>query len=231
MSSTQPTLEDVKKLFEADLHLGHKRNRLHPKARKFVFKMENGTSIIDLGQTVTQLAQAQAYLKTAIKDGKKILVVATKKIAAPAVTEACREMGISYITSKWLPGLLTNFQTISQNVKKMNDMKEAQDTLEWQAIVKHERTRQQKALGRLQRLYGGIAELKTPPDILLIIDTKREKNAVVEAHKTGAKIVAITDTNTNPEEVDYPVVANDDSPKAIEFIVKELVGALRVAKS
>jgi len=230
MSTTQPTLEQVQELFEADLHLGHKRNRLHPKARKFVFKMENGTSIIDLTQTVGQLAAAKAFLAKAVKDEKTILIVATKKIAASQVAEAARELGMSYITSKWLPGLLTNFETISKNVGKMNEMKALQGTDEWKALVKHERTRKEKHLGRLERLYGGIAELKKAPDILVIIDTRREKNAVTEAKKVGATIVAITDTNTNPEEVNYPIVANDDSPKAIDFIVKEIVSALKTSK-
>lgn len=230
MPAAQPSIEEVAKLFEAELHLGHKRNRLHPKARKYVYRIENGTSIIDLTQTAVQLNKAKEYLKKAKEDNKTILVVATKKVASQFVSELCKKESIPYITTKWLPGLLTNFQTIIKNVKKMNEMRTARDQNGWDNLTKHERVQMAKQVAKLEKFYAGIAELTKKPDVLFILDIRKEHNAVDEAHKTGVKIVAVTDTNTNPETVDYPIVANDDSPKAIEYLVTDIMAAYTKAK-
>ncbi|MBI1863025.1 30S ribosomal protein S2 [Candidatus Microgenomates bacterium] len=230
MPATQPSVAEVTKLFEAELHLGHKRNRLHPKARKFVYKIENGTSIIDLTQTVVQIAAAKAYLKKAKEENKSILVVATKKVASAYVSELCKKEKIPYITTKWLPGLLTNFQTIIKNVKKMNEMRIARDENGWDNLTKHERVQNAKYVAKLEKFYAGIADLTKKPDVLLILDIRKEHNAVDEAKKTGVTIVAVTDTNTDPESVDYPMVANDDSPKAIEYLVSDVLGSYTKAE-
>ena len=227
MQSYQPTLEEVTKLFEADVHLGHRRNRLHPKAKKFVYKMEQGTSVIDLSITAGQIDAAKKVLAQAADDEKTLLVVGTKKIAAPLVTEICEAANITYIATKWMPGLLTNFETVIKNVKKMNEMMKAKEEGDWSEMVKHERTRQERHMNRLLRLYRGIAHLTRRPDVIFIIDTRREKNAVIEGRASKATLIAITDTNTNPEEVDYPIVANDDSQKSLELVVRELLAAYK----
>lgn len=218
-------MEEIAKLFEAELHLGHKRNRLHPKARKYVYRIENGTSIIDLTQTAVQLTTAKEFLKKAKEENKTILAVATKKVANTFVAELCKKEGIPYITAKWLPGLLTNFQTIIKNVKKLNEMRKARDEHGWDNLTKHERVKLAKHVTKLEKFYAGIADLTKKPDILVILDIRKEHNAVDEAKKTGVTIVAVTDTNTNPETVDYPIVANDDSPKAIEYLVNDIISA------
>lgn len=227
MQAYQPSVEEVTKLFEADVHLGHRRNRLHPKAKKFVYKMEQGTSIIDLAQTAAQIDAAKKALSEAADEGKSLLVVATKKIASPIVSEMCEAQGITYISTKWMPGLLTNFETVIKNVKKMNEMKAAKEAGEWSELVKHERIRQERRLNRLLRLYRGIANLTRRPDVMFIVDTRREKNAVTEGQATGATIVAVTDTNSNPEDVRYPIVANDDSAKAVEIVIKQVLSAYK----
>jgi small subunit ribosomal protein S2 len=220
--------KEIEKLFEAGSHLGHKKNRLHPKARKYVYKMVNGVAVIDLTITAEQLHNAKAYLMEAAKAGKTLLVVGTKRVASQFVADYCKEKGIPHITTKWMPGLLTNFETLSKNTKKMIDYETGKADGSWEQFVKHERTKMQKDLNRLKRLYGGIEEMKRKPDILFIIDIKREKNALKEAKQNGIPVIAITDTNTNPDTVDYPVVANDDSPTSAHYVIESILSAYSV---
>lgn len=224
-------MSEVKQLFELGAHLGHKKNRLHPKSRKFIYKIINGVSIIDLTLTVGQLDAAKKVLAQAKKDGKSLLVVATKKVAAQYVAELSKEHQIPAVTSKWLPGLLTNFDTIIKNVKKLKKMQEEKTTGEWEKYVKHERIAMDKEIIKLSKFYGGLIYLEKRPDLLLIVDIKKEKNAVTEARMYDLPIVALTDTNTNPELVNYPIVINDDSAEVVQLVIKELMEAYIKAKT
>lgn len=215
--------KEVEKLFEIGAHLGHKKNRLHPKARKNVYQMVNGTSIIDLTKTIDQLEKAKKYLTEQAKEGKKILVVGTKKSANTFIREYCDKNSISYIATKWLPGLLTNFNNIAKNVQKLKEQIEYEKTDEFKSMVKHERIKMQKNIVKLQRLYSGILNMDQKPDILLIIDIKKEKNAVKEATYYKIPIVAIADTNGDPTTVKFPVVANDDDTIVVEHILKQML--------
>jgi len=215
--------KDVEKLFELGAHLGHKKNRLHPKARKNVYQMINGTSIIDLTKTIIQLEEAKKYLKEQAKNGKKMLVVGTKKSANTFIREFGDKNKISYIATKWLPGLLTNFTNINKNVTKLKEQMEFVETEEFKNLVKHERTKMQKHIAKLQRLYSGILNMDKKPDLLLIVDIKKEKNAVKEALYYKIPIVAIADTNGDPSTVTYPIVANDDDTTVVEYIMKQLL--------
>ncbi len=221
----------TKKLFEMGAHLGHKKNRLHPKSRRYIYKIVNGVSIIDLTQTVEQLDKAKKVLTQASKEGKVMLVVATKKVAAQYVAELSKEHQIPAITSKWLSGLLTNFDTIIKNVKKLKKMQEEKTNGEWEKYVKHERIEMDKEIIKLSKFYGGLIYLEKRPDLLLIVDIKKEKNAVNEARMYNLPIVALTDTNTNPELVDYPLVINDDSAEVVHFIIKDLISAFVKGKT
>lgn len=225
MNSTSYDVKQIKKLFEVGLHLGHKKNRLHPKAKKFIYRVESGISIIDLSFTAKQIDEAKSFLEQSAKDQKKLLVVATKKVAAQTASDLCKKHDISYITVKWLPGLLTNFETIIKNVRKLRDLKEEKDTGTWNKLVKHERVLLHKELVRLEKLYGGIATLEKRPDILFVVDARKERNAILEAKKTDIHTVAIVDTNANPEDVAYPIVANDDSPDSVNFLIAEIINA------
>lgn len=215
----------VERLFNAGVHLGHKKNRLHPKARKYVYKIVNGTAVIDLTQTVVQLQTAIKFLKSQAKDGKVLLVVGTKKTVSQYVSDICKEHGIAHISIKWMPGLLTNFETLMKNVKKMKELEEAKSRGEWDKFVKHERTKLSKLLNRLKKLYVGLTELQKKPDVMLIIDIKKEKNALIEARKHNIPVVALTDTNANPDTITYPIVGNDDSALAAHLIIKDLIEA------
>lgn len=223
MDALNYSLKEVEKLFAAGVHLGHKKNRLHPKARKYVYRIEQGVSIIDLTQTVGQLTKAKKFIADSAKNKKVMLVVATKKVISKYSEDLCSKHNIPFVSTKWLPGLLTNFQTIIKNVKKLKELKEAQEKGEWETFVKHEKLELQRQLNRLQKFYGGLINLEKKPDLLFIVDIKKEKNSVVEAQKSGIPTVAIADTNSNPETVDYPIVANDDSPESTQYLVTEIV--------
>ena len=231
MEEKKYNTKEIEKLFEVGAHLGHKKNRLHPKARKYVYKMVNGVAVIDLTITAEQLHNAKAYLMEAAKVGKRLLVVGTKRVASQFVQEYCTKNGIPHITTKWMPGLLTNFETLSKNTKKMIDYELGKADGSWEQFVKHERTKMQKDLNRLKRLYGGIEGMKNKPDILFIIDIKREKNALKEAKQNGIPVIAITDTNTNPDTVDFPVVANDDSPSSAHYVIESILSAYTTEES
>jgi len=221
----------VTEAFEAGCHLGHKNNRVHPKARKYIYSVENGVSVIDLTQTIDALEKVKKYIVAQTKEGKTMLVVATKKIASSIVAEICRINNIPSVTLKWPAGLLTNFDTITKNVKKLEKMKADRETGEWNKYVKHEQVKIQKEINKLERFYGGIVSLKKLPDFLFVIDIKKEKNSVTEAKDIGIPVVAITDTNVNPDEIDFPIPGNDDSLSSIEYFIKEIVGIYSNEKS
>lgn len=217
--------KQIEKLFKAGVHLGHKRNRLHPKARKFVYKMINGTAIIDLTQTVKQLNKAKEILQQASKENKKVLVVATKKIVSQFVTELCTAKKIPFITQKWPSGLLTNFEMIMKNVKKMKSLEEGKANGGWDKFVKHERTKLSKELYKLNKFYFGLSLLDKKPDYILLLDLKKEKNALTEAKKHNIPVIAAIDTNANPDTVNYPIMINDDSGTSVQLVMKELLDA------
>jgi len=230
MKEKKDTTAAIERLFNAGVHLGHKKNRLHPKARKYIYKMVNGTAIIDLTITLAQIEAAQAFIKEQAKAGKYLLVVATKKTVSQFVDELCKEHGISSITVKWMPGLLTNFETLMKNVKKMNELEEAKTKGEWDKFVKHERTKFSKELYRLNKLYSGLSKMEKRPDVMFIVDVKKEKNALNEAQKNNIPVIALLDTNANPDTVTYPVVGNDDSANAAQIVIKDVIDAYATAK-
>ena len=222
--------QEVENLFKLGAHLGHKKNRLHPKAKKHLYSMIDGVSIIDLTKSVDQLKKARTILAEAGKEGKNVMFVGTKKVAAQFLNEKCREQSISCVTTKWLPGLLTNFDTIIKNVQKLRQMNEEKANGTWDQFVKHERTKKAKEVSKLDRLYGGMVNLTKRPDMLVVIDIKKEKNAITEAKMNNIPVVALVDTNANPEEVEYPVVANDDAPPVVEYIVQAFIDAYMKGK-
>lgn len=212
-------------LFDAKVHLGHKTNRIHPKAKKYIYGSENGVSIIDLTKTVELLEKAKQFLQDLAKDQKKILVVATKKIASPIIEKLSSANAISYVTTKWPAGLLTNFDTVKRNVTKLETLKKEKEDGSWQKLVKHEQMKLQKDLIRLEKFYGGLVELKNMPDAVVIVDAKKEKNALSEARKFHIPVIAMADTNINPDLIEFPIPANDDSASSIECVMTELIRA------
>jgi small subunit ribosomal protein S2 len=213
----------VEELFKAGAHLGHKTNRIHPKAKKYIYTVENGTSVIDLTKTVDLLDQALSFVTKLTEEKKTLLVVVTKRVSASFTKELCQQNGIPYVTIKWPAGLLTNFEMIMKNVKKLVTMKEEKEKGEWNKFVKHEQFSLNKILNRLERFYGGLVGLTKRPDALFIVDIKKEKNAVKEARLHKIPVVAIVDTNVDPDLATYPIPANDDSQTTIEYFVTKVV--------
>jgi len=219
----QTNIKEIEKLFELGAHLGHKKSRLHPKARKNVYTILNGTSVIDLTKTVDQLDNAKKYLEESAKNGKTVLAVGTKKVVSAFLKKYCVENKVPFITSKWLPGLLTNFESLMNNVKKLKKLKNDRETGAWDALVKHERTKLSKEIAKLEKLYAGLESTTARPDMMIIVDPKKEKNALKEAKAYKIPVVALVDTNADPSEVDYPVVANDDTSQVVEYIMKQIL--------
>jgi small subunit ribosomal protein S2 len=214
----------VEELFKLGAHLGHRKNRVHPKAKKYIYKIENQTSIIDLTQTVSLLEKAKEYVQKLKKDKKSILFVGTKRSAANIIKELGEKYGFYYITNKWPPGFLTNFEMfLKNNIKKMNKMREEKEKGEWQKFIKHEQVKLQKELNKVERVYQGVSTMEKLPDVLFIVDIKKEKNAITEAKKLNIPVIAIVDTNVNPDLFDYPIPANDDSAETVAYIIKEIV--------
>jgi small subunit ribosomal protein S2 len=221
MSNSQLLLS----LYDAKAHIGHKKSRIHPKSQKNIYTMDNGISIIDLTKTEEQLNAAKKFIAKCKEEGKVLMVVATKKVASVSVTALSIEHGATYITTKWPSGLLTNFKSIVNNIKKMNTMQADKASGAWDKFVKHEQMALAKQLVRLERIYGGIKDLKKIPDVLFIVDAKKEANAVKEARECGIPTVAIMDTNVDPTKVDYPIAANDDAGSSVDLICKEVLSA------
>ncbi len=213
----------IEKLFNAQAHLGHRTNRVHPKAKKFIYTYQERTSIIDLTKTIDQLDQAKKQIKQLAKDNKRLLVVATKKISSSAITKLCKKHQVLYITLKWPAGLLTNFQTLAKNIEKLKKMEEEKKSGEWNKFTKHEQIKLNRKLNRLQRTYNGIIDLKKIPDLLFVVDIKKEKNAISEAKNLNIPVIGICDTNNNPKLVNLPIPANDDSQNSIQIITEEIV--------
>lgn len=215
----------VEELFAAGAHLGHKSNKIHPKAKKYIYSMDQGTSIIDLTKTASLLENAKEFVSALSKENKSLLIVMTKRVSVPFVNDACKKNGIPHITVKWPAGLLTNFEMIVKNVKKLKKMKEEKEEGAWNKFVKHEQMKLQKEMNKLEKFYGGISMLEKLPDALFVVDIKKEKNAVKEAKERKIPVVAVVDTNVNPDIIDYQIPGNDDAATSIEYFVKEIVEA------
>ncbi|OGK28715.1 30S ribosomal protein S2 [Candidatus Roizmanbacteria bacterium RIFCSPHIGHO2_02_FULL_40_9] len=212
-------------LLSYGLHLGHTKQKLHPKAKKYVYKIEKGIAIIDLFQSASFFDKAKEHLSELGKQGKIVLFVATKKSAKDTVRELCKENNIPYMTSKWVGGFLTNINEIFKNIKKMNQMREDRDSGVWDKLPKHERVALSKKLNRIASIYVGVEHLDKLPDALFIIDIKKESNALKEALQTGIETIAVVDTNVNPDDVNYPIPANDDAVLSVKYIAEQAVKA------
>ncbi len=221
------SLSRAKQLFELGGHLGHRKSRLHPRARQFVYQIIDGVSIIDLEQTITQIDNAKQLLAEAAQANKSLLVCATKKAIAARAAQLATDANVHYVTTKWLSGLITNFNTISKNVKKLIELKRQKEAGEWSKYVKHETVALNKEIHKLERLYSGITRLNKIPDIMVVVDIKREKNAVLEARSSHIPVIAIVDTNCNPDDVQYPIMLNDDTPAAVETVLTELMDTFK----
>lgn len=220
----------LKALLEAGCHFGHKSDRWHPKAQQFIYQERDGIHIIDLVKTKTGLEAAANFLYDLGKEGKTVLFVGTKRQAAAVIAEEAARVGASFLVERWIGGFLTNWEQIHANLEKIRRLKEEETTGGWKKYPKHERVKLGRYVRKLERLYGGVLELRTPPDALMIVDIKRENVAVQEAHRVEAPIVGVVDTNSDPTGIHYPIPANDDAVGSISYLVHFIAEAYREGK-
>lgn len=210
---------EYKDLLDAGVHFGHLTRKWDPRMSPYIFMEKNGIHIIDLNKTLASLDEACNAIKGIVRSGRKVMFVATKKQAQEIVMEEARRLKMPYVTDRWQGGMLTNFATIRKSLKKMQTLdKMLKDEETVKSIAKRERLTRSRDKEKLERVLGGIADLTRLPAALFIVDVKREHIAVSEAHRLGIPVFAMCDTNSNPEEVDFAIPANDDAYKSISLI-------------
>lgn len=220
------SVETMKELLEAGVHYGHQTKRWNPRMRDFILEEKNSIHIIDLSKTVDQLAKAGEFLSGVISGGGKILFVGCKKQAQEAVREAAQACGQFYVNQRWLGGTLTNLVTIRKSVSKLRDFEALEKSAGFHKINKAEASALRREATRVRKNLEGVLDMEKLPDAVVIIDTVKESIAVAEARRLNIPIVAIVDSNSNPEEIDHPIAGNDDAIRSIRIILQKLVDVL-----
>ena len=219
----------VKDLLDAGIHFGHKTKRWNPKMESFIFGERNGIHIIDLQQTVVCLANALKKVQELASQNKNILFVGTKRQASDIISQAAIDCKQFYINKRWLGGMLTNWDTIQNSIKRLKGLEKILEDKQ-STYTKKELLNYEKAVEKLNKALGGIKDMNGMPDILFIIDTNKEFLAVNEANKIGIPIVAVVDSNSNPEGIDFPIPGNDDAIRSIEFYCNQMTNSINEAK-
>ena len=220
----------MKQLLEAGVHFGHQTRRWNPKMKKYIFVERNGIYIIDLQKTVKKLEEAYDFMRQVGQDGGKVLFVGTKKQAQEAIKDEAERSGNYYINQRWLGGTLTNFGTIQKRVQRMKDIERMEEDGTFSVLPKKEVIQLKKEHERLVKFLGGIRDMKDIPDVMFVVDPRKERIAVAEARKLNIPLVGIVDTNCDPDEIDYVIPANDDAIRAVKLLTAKMADALLEAK-
>lgn len=216
-----------KEMLDAGVHFGHMRRKWNPKMAKYIFAEKKGIHIIDINKSLTELEKSGKAMKELAKAGKKIIFVATKKQARDVVKKAAESVNMPYVTHRWLGGMMTNFSTIRKSIKKMEKIDSMLNDKTLTSITKKERLTLSREKEKMNRVLGGIEKLNKLPSAMFVVDISQEHLAIDEAHKLNIRTFAMVDTNVNPNLVDFPIPANDDSTKSIEIITNYLVNAIK----
>ena len=216
----------MKQLLEAGVHFGHQTRRWNPKMATYIYTERNGIYIIDLQKTVKKLEEAYNFVRELGEKGETILFVGTKKQAQEAIKEEASRVGMYWVNARWLGGMLTNFKTMRGRVDRLNQLKKMQEDGTFDMLPKKEVMKHMGEIAKLEKYLGGVTEMKKLPGALFIVDTRKERNAIAEAHKLGIPVVAIADTNCDPDEIDYPIPGNDDAIRAIRLISSIMANAM-----
>jgi small subunit ribosomal protein S2 len=216
----------MKELLEAGVHFGHQTKRWNPKMRDYIFGQRNGIYIVDLQKTIRNFKEALNFVRDISEDGKTILFVGTKKQAQDIVRDYALRSESSYVNQRWLGGLLTNFAVVRGSVEKLKELEEMKEDGRWDLLSKKEQSRQEKVLRKLQKNLGGLKTMNEVPGAMFVIDSSREDIAIAEARKMNVPIVAIVDTNGDPDEIDYPIPGNDDAVRAIELFSSKIAESI-----
>ncbi|HEO72513.1 MAG TPA: 30S ribosomal protein S2 [Candidatus Hydrogenedentes bacterium] len=216
----------IRELLEAGIHFGHQTRRWNPKMRRFIFGQRNGIYIIDLKQTLRQINKAYATVREAVAAGGTVLFVGTKKQAQESVEREAKRCGMFYVNSRWLGGTLTNWQTVRNSIQRLLDLEEMEASGQIEQYSKKEATRIRKQRAQLDKSLSGIKQMPGPPDVLFIIDVKREEIAMREARRLGITSIAVADTNADPDEIDIPIPGNDDALRAVALFCRVMSDAV-----
>jgi len=220
----------MKQLLEAGVHFGHQTRKWNPKMSKYIFNSRNDIHIINLEDTVVLIDKAYDYIKEMASQGKTILFVGTKKQAQKAIEDEAKRCGMYYINSRWLGGTLTNFKTIRSRIERLNKLNTMEKVGEFNLLPKKEVIKLKAERDKLEKNLGGIKEMTKLPDVLFVVDTKKEHIAVTEAKSLGIPVVALLDTNCDPEPIDYVIPGNDDAIRAVSLIAGAMANAVIEAK-
>ncbi len=216
----------MKQLLEAGVHFGHQTRRWNPKMKEYIFTERNGIYIIDLQQTVKKVEDAYELIRQISEEGKKVLFVGTKKQAQEAIKQEAKRCGQYYVAERWLGGMLTNFKTISKRIELLYELDEQEQDGTFDLLPKKEVIQLKHKKEKLERFLGGIKDMNGLPDVLFVIDPKKEKIAVHEARSLGIPVIAIVDTNCDPDEVDLVIPGNDDAIRAVKLLSKTMADAV-----
>ena len=216
----------MKQLLEAGVHFGHQTRRWNPKMAPYIFTERNGIYIIDLQKTVKKLEEAYMFIRQIAENGDEVLFVGTKKQAMDSVKEEAERCGMPFVNARWLGGMLTNFTTIKLRIRRLAQLKDMEDNGTFDLLPKKEVAKLKLQIEKLEKFLGGITEMKKMPAAMFIVDPRKERIAVAEAKKLGIPIVAIVDTNCDPDEVDYVIPGNDDAIRAVKLIAGAMADAV-----
>ena len=230
LGGTIMSVISMKQLLEAGVHFGHQTRRWNPKMKKYIFTERNGIYIIDLQKTVKKVEEAYNFVKEVAANGGTVLFVGTKKQAQESVKEEAIRSGQYYVNQRWLGGTLTNFETIQKRIKRLKDIEKMEEDGTFEVLPKKEVIQLKKEWDRLEKFLGGIKDMKTLPDAIFVIDPRKERIAVAEAHKLNIPIVGIVDTNCDPDEIDVVIPANDDAIRAVKLLTGKMADAILEAK-
>ncbi|MCD6359505.1 MAG: 30S ribosomal protein S2 [Armatimonadetes bacterium] len=219
-------LVTMKELLEAGVHFGHQTRRWNPKMKPFIYHERNGIYIIDLHATLRLVEAAHEFVRGVAAEGGTVLFVGTKRQGQESIREAAERCGMPYVTHRWLGGMLTNFQTIHKRIEYLQELTKAEERGEWDRLPKKEVLRLRREREKLENSLGGIKEMNKPPDAMFVVDTRREETAVREANILGIPVVAVVDTNSDPEVIDYPIPGNDDAIRAIRLFAEMVASAI-----
>lgn len=216
----------MKELLEAGVHFGHQAKRWNPKMKKYIFGERNGIYIIDLQKTLKLFKEAYDFVRNSAAEGKDILFVGTKKQAQDSITEEAKRCGMYYVSSRWLGGMLTNFTTIKKSIDRLKKIEKMKEDGTYDKLTKKEVAGLEKERTKLEKILNGIKTMPEPPSVIFVIDPRKEEIAVHEANKLGIKVVAVVDTNCDPDNIDYVIPGNDDAIRAIRLMASKIADAV-----
>ena len=224
------TKTDFQVLFDNGIHIGHRRHKWNPRMKRYIHGERNGVHIIDLEKTVKYLENALSFVSKIINEGKTLLFISTKPQSVTLIEESAKGCGMPYVNFKWIPGLLTNFSTIKSRIKYLSDLKEQKASGDFDKYTKKEAAKLNKVIVKLGNSLGGVQNMKSKPDAVFVVDVVRDNIVVQEARKLGLPVIGIVDSNSNPDEIDYPIPGNDDAITSLTYFIQRITEVINESR-